>query len=310
MLNKKYIKQNIKYVNNDVNNIAKSIKLNVLNQITSTNEYLKNFCINNISNIDTKNIIKICIAEEQINGRGRFNKTWHSPNAQNIYLSYTYAFCNPYFDISGLSIIISLAVISTLKILFSSMKLTDELVSNFMVKWPNDIMYDNKKIAGILIDVISDGDVLYAIIGIGLNVNMIEDANIIEKSNIDFSTNSIIQPWSSLKEILQLNQVSKSDIDRNDLCIILINELLLYTNLFEKHGLNKFMNEWENVDILFNKKIKLISNFDNSNDVNKFNNNIIECTAKGINSLGNLVVELPSGKIKTYSYANTTIIKE
>ncbi|AZL16080.1 bifunctional biotin--[acetyl-CoA-carboxylase] ligase/biotin operon repressor BirA [Rickettsiales endosymbiont of Stachyamoeba lipophora] len=244
----------------------KNITIEVFESLESTNSYLKGF----VGNITPR----VCIAEYQTQGRGRLNRRWYSPFGKNIYLSILYPFEKDMSELVGLSTIVSLAIVDALQDL--------QLAQQIFLKWPNDIIVKQKKLSGSLIEIISEANGLsYAIIGIGLNVNMINDDNHINQS------------WTSLKQLL--NQ----DVDRNKLCISLINSLTTYLKKFNQEGFNPFKTEWEQRDMLLNKKVKLVSG-----------NNIISGYGRGINNQGNLMLEVEKGYIKPFSSGDTTIIKE
>lgn len=102
------------------------------------------------------------IAEEQTGGRGRLGRKWHSGPGKDLMFSTIYC---P--DIEGrwlpvLTIYSGLAVAKALKNITGF---------GFDLKWPNDVFYMGKKIAGILCEMIEDGSRKCAIIGIGINVN-------------------------------------------------------------------------------------------------------------------------------------------
>jgi BirA family biotin operon repressor/biotin-[acetyl-CoA-carboxylase] ligase len=249
------------------NGIAnKKIQIDVFENIDSTNYYLKNF-IGAYSP-------QICIAEYQTKGKGRLNRSWYSPFGKNIYLSLLFPFQKDLSNLIGLSIVVGLAIIKALEYLGLDKELS--------IKWPNDIIFDSKKLAGTLIEVFSEANGLaYAIIGIGLNVNMTKDKK------------QITQPWISLKQILNQN------LNRNKLCISLINNLLIYLNKFDEKGLAYFLAEWNSRDCLINKKVKLINA-----------NKTITGIARGINELGNLMLEIEKGHIKPFSAGDTSIVKD
>ena len=111
----------------------------VLDQIESTNDYFK----------DPKKRHEkpsVCIAEMQTKGRGRFDRLWHSPHFENVYFSLCYRFKKTVQALSGLSLIIGLAVCKTIETII-------QLPDILFIKWPNDILIDEKKIAGILVEI-------------------------------------------------------------------------------------------------------------------------------------------------------------
>ena len=103
----------------------------------------------------------VVIAEAQTNGRGRFNRPWISPPSCNLYLS---ILIRPRPD--QLSHLNMAATVAVTRAIFR----TTGLLS--AIKWPNDIVIEKKKVAGILIETYPDSNgLIYAVIGIGINVN-------------------------------------------------------------------------------------------------------------------------------------------
>lgn len=246
----------------------KSIRLELLEQIGSTNDHLKV--------VPHKNELVICIAEMQIKGKGRFCRSWYSPFGQNIYLSLRYSFDKNIIELTGLSLVCGLAVCYTIeKICCLSLPI--------FIKWPNDIICENKKLAGILIEIQSETHgFCLAIIGVGLNVNMQSDV----KKKID-------QDWTSLINVTKTYQ------DRNVLCTELIKNLISYLEDFEKHGLIFFRNLWKEKDYLFNKSLHLM----------KSNQKEFHGIGAGINEQGNLILKLTGGFQKAFSSGEVTLMK-
>ncbi len=242
-----------------------SIILEVFSELSSTNDYLQQLT-------DNKEQLRICLAEQQTHGRGRFNRSWYSPAGQNIYLSIRYSFRKPIDQLAGLSLVVGLAITNTLASLCQI---------QVQVKWPNDIVYEDLKLAGSLIEIAAQTPrSCAAIIGIGINVNMKDDVQ------------HITQPWTSLQN------VTGSDHDRNHLCAELITQLLDYLSRFERDSLADFMPQWQQHDYLLNKKIKLAVHQQEFSGI-----------ARGINPQGNLLLELSDHSIKVCSAGDTTLIK-
>lgn len=204
---------------------AKNVQLEIFESITSTNDYLKSIKNNS-------NKIKVCMAESQSQGRGRFNRDWHSPFGQNIYLSLSYPFQQDISTLAGLSIVVGLSICRSLDELYQLPKATQ-------IKWPNDIIYGDKKLGGSLIEIQAESHAnCIVIIGMGINVNAIHD-----------KTKKINQPWTSIRKI------KPEYYDRNILCARLIDNLLLDITKFSTQGLMAFMNEWQQRDYLVNKDL-------------------------------------------------------
>ena len=130
-----------------------------LNAIDSTNSYLKELVQKSV--LDTFTVV---VAKEQTLGRGQLGTTWVSEQGKNLTFSLLIRFSD--FKIQDqfyLSMAVSLGLISALK----------QFVGvSLKIKWPNDILAEKDKIAGILIENILRSSVInYSIIGIGLNVH-------------------------------------------------------------------------------------------------------------------------------------------
>lgn len=105
----------------------------------------------------------IVVAETQTAGRGRRGRTWHSPARHGIYLSVILRPELPVNEVPRVSLVVGVVVAETLEAEF-------QLPAR--IKWPNDILINNRKIAGILCEVVtSHQGVEYIVTGIGLNVN-------------------------------------------------------------------------------------------------------------------------------------------
>ncbi len=109
----------------------------------------------------------VVVAEQQTRGKGRLGRQWHSPPGKGIYLSIV---LRPRIKVEFLthfSIISALAVAETVEGLSP---LTPD------IKWPNDVLLQNKKVAGVLVELGSENDsVSYLIVGIGINLFQKED---------------------------------------------------------------------------------------------------------------------------------------
>ena len=106
----------------------------------------------------------VVLAERQTAGRGRRGRQWVSPFAENIYYSLVLRMDGGMRQLEGLSLVVGLAVLSALR---------EVGVSDVGLKWPNDVLVNNKKIAGILLELVGDpADVCHVVLGIGINVNM------------------------------------------------------------------------------------------------------------------------------------------
>ncbi len=148
-MNKEYLKNNIKNINNIV----------LFDEIDSTNTYLKL----NPSNNDT-----LVIANKQTSGRGRLGRTFISNKDNGLYMS---LLVRPNISLDNINTITCMVAVAIKKSL-------DELNINTSIKWVNDIYINNKKLAGILVESsIKNNTLEYLVIGIGINLygNIIDE---------------------------------------------------------------------------------------------------------------------------------------
>jgi BirA family transcriptional regulator, biotin operon repressor / biotin---[acetyl-CoA-carboxylase] ligase len=249
----------------------KNYTLDVFESLDSTNDYLKN-------KENNANCPHFCLAEHQSHGRGRMERSWISPFGRNLYLSLSYTFSKDISELSGLSLVMGVILAKCLESFnpFPNPKLSLSL------KWPNDIYLCSEKMGGILIEITAEAHGnCRTIIGIGLNINM-----------KDVPIKDIDQPWTSLEHHLA------HKVDRNIIVARVIDATLEGLESFSQNGMDAFRNDWQKYDILHNKAILL-----------KTSRGHISGMARGINELGHLLIELPSGVIQGFSSGDTSVMK-
>jgi len=105
----------------------------------------------------------VVVADMQTAGRGRRGRSWYSPSNQGIYMSVILRPVLPLKEISRISLLTAVAVAETFE---------EELNLPARIKWPNDILINDKKVAGILSEAVTDMDgIEYIVVGIGMNIN-------------------------------------------------------------------------------------------------------------------------------------------
>ena len=177
-----------------------------------------------------------CFADEQTQGRGRRGKVWISPSGASIYLSLAWKFDLSLNDLGGLSLAIGVAVARVLK------KIGLKQVA---LKWPNDVLVDEKKIAGILIETSQiKNKTTTAIIGIGLNFKL-PDEMPVEPD----------QPWTDVVSSLSALS-SDCRIDRSDLAGFLLQECMTVCESFVRTGCD-LMTEYREYDICTQQSVNI-----------------------------------------------------
>ncbi len=243
----------------------KNLEINLFESINSTNDYLK-------VPYESKNTV-LCLAEQQTAGKGRLGRKWHSPFGRNLYLSGRYFFRKDVSELAGLSLLTSLAVIAALK----SLGCNEEI----LVKWPNDVFYQHRKISGTLIEIQAESHGgSFAVIGIGINANMIDDDP------------ALTSAWISVQKIMARY------IDRNELAAHLINHLLSYLAEFDLHGFAPFVEMWGKRDYLRGQVVTL------KNAQHEVRGRVL-----GVNEQGYLRLELSDGSVRAFSSGDASIIR-
>ncbi|RVD76149.1 bifunctional biotin--[acetyl-CoA-carboxylase] ligase/biotin operon repressor BirA [Pseudomonas koreensis] len=174
----------------------------------------------------------LVLAERQISGRGRRGRKWVSPFAENLYYSLVLRIEGGMRQLEGLSLVVGLAVMHTLRKLG---------VSGAGLKWPNDVLVGNRKIAGILLELVGDpADVCHVVLGIGINVNM-------------QVADEVDQQWTSMRL-----ETGKS-CDRNALVAELSEQLRDYIQRHQIDGFSALQGEWERDHVWQGRPVSLIA---------------------------------------------------
>lgn len=124
--------------------------------ILSTNEFIK-------ENYETLENYTVVTAKYQTSGRGRMERVWQAESGSNILMSLLIKEFKERSDLNLLSLVASTSVHKFLK----------KYLDNLYIKWPNDILVDNKKICGILLEGKVKNNDKMVVIGIGININQI-----------------------------------------------------------------------------------------------------------------------------------------
>ncbi|CAH0541741.1 bifunctional biotin--[acetyl-CoA-carboxylase] ligase/biotin operon repressor BirA [Vibrio marisflavi] len=219
--------------------------------IESTNQYI----LDNARELDSG---FVCIAEYQSKGRGRRGREWISPFGSNLYLSMFWQLEAGMAAAMGLSLVVGIAIAEAIEKLG---------IEGIKLKWPNDLYHNDKKLAGILVEMSGQaGGAANLVIGIGMNLSMDE--------NVD----GITQPWTSL------NQITQIPVDRNKLAIEIIKTLVSTLEDYESFGMNQFVERWNRLDNYLGRKVKLLMGAKE-----------IEGIAQGINEQGAILLSTPQG---------------
>ena len=238
-----------------------------LRKTVSTNNYLRELLASSREQLSEGMVVS---ADYQTKGRGQVGNVWESEDGKNILFSMllfpSSIEANQQFVISKM---VSLAVAGVLK----------EEIDDVFIKWPNDIYWRDKKIAGILIENdLCGSNIQYSVIGIGLNVNQ------------DSFMSNAPNPVS-------LRQITGKTYDREDLLKRIVKRIyMLYIQLLREE-LNCFDEDYKEAlyrhDGLYDYKAA---------DEN-FKASIVDVLPSG-----HLVLETEAGKKRTFAFKEVSIV--
>lgn len=194
-------------------------------KLDSTNTYAKL----HIEDLADKNVVS---ADFQSAGRGRFDRKWVDLGSENIYMTFVLKPSDTISEVySNLTQYLSVTLCKQLE----NMGLKPQ------IKWPNDVLLNDKKVCGILAEAVIKGSVLKGIVlGIGVNLN----ANQNEVSQID-------RPATSLN--LEIGQ----NVNKQDFINKLIESFFADYDEFLSKGFNFIRSDYERFAMFLNKNIKV-----------------------------------------------------
>jgi BirA family transcriptional regulator, biotin operon repressor / biotin---[acetyl-CoA-carboxylase] ligase len=178
---------------------------------------------------------EVILAEYQTAGRGRRGKPWVAPPGGSICLSFSWHFRNVPEDLGSLGLVIGVCELRALRKLG---------VTHAKLKWPNDLLVEDKKLGGILIELRAESDgPAYVVVGIGLNVAL--GAPLLEKiaetgiEPTDLVTAGLEQP------------------SRNAVAGAVLDACLQGLLEFERGGLRPFLDDWRDADALRGRMVNI-----------------------------------------------------
>jgi BirA family transcriptional regulator, biotin operon repressor / biotin---[acetyl-CoA-carboxylase] ligase len=203
----------------------------------------------------------VCTAEQQTSGRGRRGRTWVSPFARNLYLSLVWEFTQGAAALEGMSLAVGVGVARALETCG---------IEGVQLKWPNDLLFQNAKLGGVLLEMLGDASgTCQVVVGVGLNVDMPAD-----------TARGIDQAWTDLAAI----SGDEPTPGRNALLAALLNELLPLLAGFQGSGFGVWQQAWLERDAHAGKSVILHVGEDT-----------MAGTARGVDERGALLLETTVG---------------
>ncbi len=232
-----------------------TIELIYLNEVKSTNDYAKL----NIDKLKDKDYL--IITDYQTKGRGRFDREWKSEKGLDLTFSLVIHPNVEIKDFYNFTIIAALSV-------FNSLRFFLESNGALKIKWPNDIYYGDKKLCGILSEMISEEAILKSlVIGVGINVNSIP----------------------SLEKAISIRQLTGNLIDRHTLLVSFLKNFYQYYKIYN-----------EKFEIIFSEWKKFLKNIGEKVSF-KHDNEIVSGRFIDVDIDGSIIIETEKGTKTFYS---------
>ncbi|MCK9605855.1 MAG: bifunctional biotin--[acetyl-CoA-carboxylase] ligase/biotin operon repressor BirA [Methylomonas sp.] len=251
------------HIHDQLESRAKALisELEIYPAIASTNGYLLELAQR------SQSTGRVCLAEYQTAGKGRRGRAWVSPFGHNIYLSILWRYHNGPGAIAGLSLALGVAVVRAL---------SRAGVQEVGLKWPNDIYWRERKLAGILIEVSGESSgPCHAVIGLGLNLYLPEQ-----------QAEAIEQAWVDLRYILGDGITQQ----RNRLVALLLSEMLPVIADFEERTLQGFIDDWRNFDCMQGRAVNIYIGEQTCTGI-----------VRGIDDQGLLLLEDEQGRLRAFA---------
>lgn len=216
----------------------------------------------------------VFVAEGQRKGKGRLGRKWESPKGVNIYTSIV---LRPRIIPSSASQMTLLAAVASARAIEKSTKILPD------IKWPNDLLIRGRKVAGILMEIDSEADMVnFIVLGIGIDVNM----------DMDSLPDDVAKVATSLK-----NETGRA-FERVPLIQELFRQLEKWYEIFKADGFGPIITEWERLSIMAGKHVRV-----------SFLKETKEGVALGLDTDGALLLRLPTGKIERVVAGDVTMIR-
>ena len=201
----------------------------------------------------------LLVAERQTAGRGRAGRSWLSAEGGSLTFSLAWKFRAPLHALAGLPLAVGVALAETLA----------SLSVNVQLKWPNDLLKDGAKLAGVLIETQgAPGGAVWAVIGIGLNLQLPDEL----EERIGRPAASA--PWLAA-------------MDRDALMAALLSNLALCLDQFAQSGFKAFSARWNRLHAYQGSAVQIVDR----------GVTIDEGIAAGVDDSGALLLDRAAGRV-------------
>ncbi len=216
----------------------------------------------------------VIIADEQRSGKGRLGRTWISPAGKNLYMSILLTPSISPRDATILTLMSAVACCNAL------IRLLSIPVS---IKWPNDLMVNDRKIGGILTEIKADMDkIAYAVIGVGININL----------DIESLPKEVKVIATSVK------RETGKQFSRTTVALEVLREFEKWYEILLMKGKRDILEQWREYSSTIGSKVKV-----------SMGNSVYKGIAEEIDDEGLLIVKLPDGSYMKVDAGDITMIR-
>ncbi|MBN1527348.1 MAG: biotin--[acetyl-CoA-carboxylase] ligase [Candidatus Omnitrophica bacterium] len=218
----------------------------------------------------------VILAEEQSKGKGRHGRQWSSPSKGGVYMSCVLRPRMAPNEISKVTLLAAVAVASAIRRMSGL---------DVVIKWPNDIMSDGRKVCGILTEMKAEQDsVDFVIVGIGVNVNT-------PVSALPKGATSIIEELSRAGR-------AESHLSRVELVKNILEAFEKYYRILREEGFEPIVDAWKGLTAMLGSRIKVM-----------LPGRTFEGQAHTVDPDGSLVVRLDSGVLEKVSSGDIVMVR-
>lgn len=237
------------------NDHAKSVAIEVVAETGSTNVDL-------LARAGSLTTPVLLVAESQTAGRGRAGRSWVSTPCSALTFSLAWKFNRPLHALIGLPLAIGVAMAEALQVFGVQVEL----------KWPNDLLRDGAKLAGILIETVTSkpgqGDGTWLVIGVGINLT---------------SSEALQQHIGrTVADVSELHQ-----LDRERLLALLLSALSDALVEFDAHGFAVFVARWNHLHAYAGRAVRILEQ----------DRVVHQGTAVGVDASGCFLMDTDAGRI-------------